>query len=385
MNLVVFGLAISSSWGNGHATVWRGLLRALIRRGHAVAFFERDVPYYAAHRDLEELPDGELVLYRDWPDVLPRARRRVREADVAMVTSYCPDGLAATELVLASSVPCKAFYDLDTPVTLERLETGQPVSYVGPRGLGDFDLVLSYTGGAALRELSARLGARRVAPLYGSVDPTVHRRVPPEAPYLADLSYLGTFAEDRQSKLERLLIEPARRRPERRFVVGGPLYPRKQSWAPNISFVHHVPPRLHPAFYSSARLALNVTRGAMAAMGYCPSARLFEAAACNVPVVSDEWEGLDQFFQPGSEILTAQSTQDILDTLQMPDGQLVEIALRARERVLDEHTAERRAREFERLIQDSPPSADQASLASHSDQSDGRSRSAARQFGGLAR
>jgi spore maturation protein CgeB len=347
MKLVIFGLSVSSSWGNGHATLWRGLQRALARRGHQVIFFERDVPYYAAHRDLTELPGGMLQLYASWDDVLPLARRHLADADVALVTSYCPDGLAATELVLSSPARLRAFYDLDTPVTLERLRNGEPVAYVGPRGFADFDLVLSYTGGAALTELQTRLGAQRVAPLYGSVDPTVHFRVAPRDEFAADLSYLGTYAADRQEALETLFVETARRLPGRRFLIGGSQYPAAFPWTPNIYFRQHVAPPDHPTFYCSSALTLNVTRQAMAQMGYCPSGRLFEAAACGVPILSDEWEGLDRFFEPGAEILVAGSTEDAVRALELPDAELAAIARRARERTLDEHTADRRAAELE--------------------------------------
>src|SRR5689334_19364572 len=197
MNLAIFGLTVSSSWGNGHATLWRGMCGALGRMGHRVTFFERDVPYYAACRDLHYLPGGgRLVLYPDWDQVLPEARRAVAEADVAMVTSYCPDAQVAADLVLSSKA-LRVFYDLDTGVTLSRLRRGETVEYIGPRGLGDFDLVLSYTGGRSLDGLKELLGAHVVAPLYGHVDPEVHRPVPPDDLYRADLSYLGTYAADR--------------------------------------------------------------------------------------------------------------------------------------------------------------------------------------------
>lgn len=355
MKLLIFGLAISSSWGNGHATLWRGLCSALLRRGHHAVFFERDVDYYARHRDLTELPPGgRLVLYPSWEEALPTARRELAGADAAIVTSYCPDGVAAGDLVLDSSVPMRAFYDLDTPVTLARLAAGEEVAYIGPRGLRDFDLVLSYTGGRALAELRDRLGARRAVPLYGSVDPAVHRPVPPEPGYRADLSYLGTFAADRQAALEELFIEPARRSPERRFVLGGACYPTDFPWAPNIFFVRHLPPHEHPAFFSSSRLTLNVTRAAMAAMGYCPSGRLFEAAACGTPVLSDDWEGLGSFFVPGREILLARDRDDVAAALAMGDAELRRIGAAARERALEEHTAERRAAELERLLGETP-------------------------------
>ena len=351
MKLVIFGLTISSSWGNGHATLWRGLCRALARRGHEVVFFERDVPYYALNRDLVALPDGELCLYPNWDDGLPLARWHLADADVAMVTSYCPDGIAASDLVLDSAVSVRTFYDLDTPVTLARLEAGEPVDYIGPRGLGEFDLVLSYTGGRALTELQARLGARRVAPLYGSVDPEVYRRTAPALQYRADLSYMGTYAADRQPALEQLLVEPARRLPERRFLIGGAQYPEAFPWAGNIFFVRHLPPGEHPAFYSSSRLTLNITRAAMAQMGYCPSGRLFEAAACGAPLLSDAWVGLDAFFQPSSEILVAYDTDSAIRALELSDAELARIASRARERTLAEHTADRRAVELESAIE----------------------------------
>jgi spore maturation protein CgeB len=352
MKLVIFGLTISSSWGNGHATLWRGLCKALARRGHDVVFFERDVPYYALNRDLLELPYGMLCLYPGWAHALPLARRHLADADVAMVTSYCPDGIAAADVVLESRAEVRTFYDLDTPVTLARLEAGEPVEYLGPAGLGDFDLVLSYTGGRALTELQERLGARRVAPLYGSVDPEVYRRTEPAAQYRADLSYMGTYAADRQPVLEQLLVEPARRLPERRFLIGGAQYPEAFPWTGNIFFVRHLPPDEHPAFYSSSRLTLNITRAAMARMGYCPSGRLFEAAACGAPILSDGWEGLDAFFRPDTEILVAHDTDSAIGALEVSDAELARVASLARERALEEHTADRRARELESVIED---------------------------------
>jgi spore maturation protein CgeB len=356
MKVVIFGLSISSSWGNGHATLWRGLVRALAKRRHRVLFFERDVPYYAAHRDLFELPGDGLVLYASWRDVLPRARRDVDDADLAIVTSYCPDGAAAAALVLDSKA-VRAFYDLDTPVTLERVRAGEAVPYLPPGGLAEFDLVLSYTGGAALDELRALLGARRVAPLYGSVDPETHGPTDPVDWYRADLSYIGTYAPDRQAALERLFVEPSQRRPERRFLLAGAQYPDSLSWPPNVVFVRHLPPSEHPAFYCSSRATLNVTRRSMAAWGFCPSGRLFEAAACGAPIVSDAWEGLEQFFVPGEEILVAGDADDVLDALALPQAELDRIAAAARARTLEEHTAERRVVALEHYLQRLPPRA----------------------------
>ncbi|WP_119459361.1 glycosyltransferase family protein [Rhodospirillaceae bacterium SYSU D60014] len=347
MKLVIFGLSISSSWGNGHATLWRGLCNALARRGHHVMFFERDVPYYAAHRDLTEIPGGALHLYTGWTELLPLAARHLADADVAIVTSYCPDGIQASDLVLDSPAKLRVFYDLDTPVTLARLAAGEPTTYIGPRGLADFDLVLSYTGGATLSELRTRLGARRTAPLYGSADPAVHRPTARVPHYRADLSYLGTYAEDRQNALSTLFIDPARNRPDLRFVIGGAQYPQSFPWTDNIFFVRHLPPVEHPAFYSSSRLTLNITRRAMAEMGYCPSGRLFEAAACGVPILSDAWEGLESFFTPGSEILVAGSSAEAVNAISLSDEELGRVSRAARERVLAEHTADQRAKDLE--------------------------------------
>lgn len=350
MKFVIFGLTVSSSWGNGHATLWRGLIRALARRGHEVVFFERDVPYYASHRDLCEIPGGRLHLYDDWAETLPLAQRELRDADVAMVTSYCPDGAEACALVLESNAPARVFYDLDTPVTLAHLRDGETVSYLPPNGLGDFDLVLSYTGGRALEALETRLGARRAVPLYGHVDPEAHHPVSPENDFRSDLSYLGTYAEDRQAALMDLFVEPARMRPERTFLVGGAMYPADFPWTENIRFARHVAPAHHPAFFSSSRLTLNITRQTMAEMGYCPSGRLFEAAACGCPLLSDWFEGLDDFFTPGEEILIAHTTEDAVAALDRTDADLRHIAEAARERVLAEHTSDHRARELEQAV-----------------------------------
>ncbi|HZQ69613.1 MAG TPA: glycosyltransferase [Terriglobales bacterium] len=351
MRLAIFGLTISSSWGNGHATIWRGLCAALARRGHEVTFFERDVSYYANHRDLADPPGYRIVFYSDWDQVEPQARAVLNRVDAAMITSYCPDAVAAAELILASKVPVRVYYDLDTPVTLERLREQGTVEYVPSYGLEPFDLVLSYTGGRALRELQQRLGARKVAPLYGSVDPDTHRPVQPNARYGSDLSYLGTYAADRQPTLNRLFIEPARRLPEKRFLIGGAQYPDDFPWTENIWFVSHVPPAQHPAFYCSSKLTLSVTRAAMAEMGYCPSGRLFEAAACETPLVSDWWDGLDEFFEPGREILVASTASEVLSALTQEPEQLRRVGTAARQRVMAEHTADHRCQELIRLLE----------------------------------
>lgn len=351
MKLVIFGLTVSSSWGNGHATIWRGLCGALARQGHDIKFFERDVSYYAQHRDLNSGDSYELILYKSWDEVVSQAREALRNSECAIVTSYCPDARAATDLMLDSPAGLRIFYDLDTPVTLDRLRAGEEVEYLPTFGLGPFDLVLSYTGGSALDELRTRLGAKRVAPIYGSVDPAVHQPAGANARYRGNLSYLGTYAPDRQAKLHDLFIEPARRCPEKRFVLGGALYPSEFPWTENMWFVRHVPPPQHPAFYCSSDLTLSVTRAAMAEMGYCPSGRLFEAAACGTPIVSDYWEGLEDFFEPGREILVASTADEVQDALSLGKEELRRIGEAGRRRVLAEHTADHRGAELLSLLE----------------------------------
>ncbi|HEY7298801.1 MAG TPA: glycosyltransferase [Xanthobacteraceae bacterium] len=346
MKIAVFGLTISSSWGNGHATLWRGLCAALARQGHRVVFFEHDTPYYAGNRDLFDLSGGDLVLYDDWESIRFRAKAELADADAAIVTSYCPDAVAAADLIFGERCGLSVFYDLDTPVTLSRLRHGEAIPYIGGRGLADFDLVLSYTGGLALDVLRRELGARRVVPLYGHVDPQIHRPVEPKPHYRCDLSYLGTYSADRQDALAALLIVPARRFPERRFLIGGAQYPQDFPWCHNLYFVRHLPPSEHPAFFSSSRLTLNVTRAPMAQLGWCPSGRLFEAASCGAAILSDTWEGLDAFFTPGQEIFTANDSDGAMAALDADDADIRRVAAAARERTLAQHTSECRAREL---------------------------------------
>lgn len=352
MHFVVFGLSVSSSWGNGHATIWRSLIKGLGRRGHTVSFYERNVSYYASTRDAWTPPAGvRLLLYDCLEEVRNDAARDLDHADLALSTSYCPDGPAAAHLILNSHARVKGFYDLDTPVTLNSLHEGCRAPYLPEGGFDRFDLVLSYTGGRALEELRSELGARVALPLYGSVDPETHFPVAPVEGLRADLSYLGTYAADRQEALEELFVAPATRLPAKRFLLGGAQYPEDFPWRQNIYFMPHLPPSSHPAFFSSSRATLNVTRGSMATYGHCPSGRLFEAAACGAAILSDWWEGLDAFLAPGPEILRVRSAADVVDALSLSDQELHRIGEAAREHVLARHTADHRALELEDICQ----------------------------------
>ena len=195
-----------------------------------------------------------------------------------------------------------------------------------------------------------QLGAREFHVLFGHADPEVHRPEAANAAYRSDLSYLGTFAADRQPALERLFVEPARQSAGRKFLLAGSLYPPTFPWTPNIYFIPHLAPPEHPAFFSSSALTLNVTRRAMAENGYCPSGRQFEAAACGAPILSDAWDGLERFFVPDKEILLAETTEDVLAALSLPPASLQQIGEAGRLRVLKEHTSQARARDLEQIL-----------------------------------
>ena len=345
MRIVIFGLSVTSSWGNGHATTYRALLKGLHAAGHAVLFCERDVPWYASHRDLPDPPFCELALYGSVEEAQDRFAAEVRDADAVIVGSYVPEGVAVGEWATAAAGGVAAFYDIDTPVTLAKLAAGDH-EYLSPGLIPRFDLYLSFTGGPTLRRLEEEFGAPAARPLYCSVDPDLYF---PESgvPRDLDLGYLGTWSDDRQPTVERFLIEPARLSPDRRFHVAGPRYPEGIAWPANVARTEHLPPAEHRRFYNRQRFTLNVTRRDMIAAGHAPSVRLFEAAACGTPVISDRWDGLGELLTEGEEILIADSTADVLRWLtELPEGERAAIGAAARERVLKEHTGERRAAEL---------------------------------------
>jgi len=344
MNIAVFGLTVSSEWGNDHAKHWRGLGRALAKLGVRLTFFEKHHASFADARDGVTFPGIDVVLYDEWHAVERTARAAVANADAAIVTSLCPDGPEAADLVRARS-RFAIFYDLDTPVTLGSLDDDR-AGYLPRDGMIGFDLVLSSTGGPALEALARRLGADPVWPLYAGVDADAFAAEPSARRPEVALSYLGTYAPDRQWLLASLFLEAARRLPQRSFLIGGAQYPHDYPWTPNTIFVRHVDPRRHRQFYAAAPLTLNVTRASMARMGYCPSSRLFEAAACETAVLSDIWDGIETFFSPPDEILLAQSADDVIGAIGLGDAELGRIGRRARERVLHEHSTAHRAGEL---------------------------------------
>ncbi len=347
MTIVIIGLTITSSWGNGHATTYRGLVKALAARGHHVTFIECDRPWYADHRDLPDPPYCDLELYVDTHRLKERFATAVRNADLVVVGSYVPDGVAVGEWVTSNAGGVTAFYDIDTPVTLAKLARGDH-EYLSPALIPKYRLYLSFTGGPTLSRLEREFGSPRAVAFYCSVDPELYspdKWVGVED----DLGYLGTYSPDRQPPLNRLLVDPAIAWPAGRFVVAGPQYPADFRWPANVRRVEHLTPAEHRGFYCRQRFTLNVTRADMIAAGYSPSVRLFEAAACGTPIVSDDWPGLATVLVPGEEVLVARSTADVLRLLREMDSDAArQIGRAARQKVLSAHTADHRAAELER-------------------------------------
>jgi spore maturation protein CgeB len=350
VRIVFLGLSITSSWGNGHATNYRALVRALVGRGHDVLFLERDLPWYAAQRDLPDPPWGRTELYSSLKELRTRFAREVTEAELVVIGSYLPAGVAVAEWALEVAGGPVAFWDIDTPVTVAKLDDGDE-EYLSRALVPRFELYLSFTNGPLLARIEAEFGARCARPFHCMADTGIYRWLDAEERWL--LGYLGTYSGDRQAALHSLLLDPARRLSNERFVVAGSQYPPELAWPPNVEREEHLAVGEHVRFYARQRFALNVTRSAMVRAGWSPSVRLFEAAACGVPVISDPWPGLDHFFRPGVEILVADSTDgavEILRSLDRADARAIGMA--AQRRVLAEHTPDQRAEELEGYVQE---------------------------------
>jgi spore maturation protein CgeB len=347
LNIVVLGLTVTSSWGNGHATTYRALLRALAQRGHRVTFLERDMPWYREHRDMPNPPFCETALYAGLPQLKRDHLQRIRQADVVVVGSYVPEGAEVGEWV-CQEASAKVFYDIDTPVTLRKLQRAD-CEYLRPDLIPSYDVYFSFTGGDTLRRIERVYGSPCARALYCSVDPLTYYPEDTETEY--DLGYMGTYSSDRQPALQNLLMKPAQAWPGGHFVVAGPQYPSTIRWSANIRRIDHLPPAEHCRFYNGQRFTLNITRADMCAAGYSPSVRLFEAAACGTPIITDYWAGLETFFNPEEEILVSQSAEQTLGYLRdLGEERRRAIAFAARQRVLSCHTAEHRAAEFEHHV-----------------------------------
>jgi spore maturation protein CgeB len=345
LEIVIVGLSITSSWGNGHATTYRALLKALSKRGHRVTFLERDVPWYREHRDLEQSDYCCIGLYGSLLELAGNHGERIRDANLVILGSYVPDGIAIGEWITSQAKGVTAFYDIDTPVTLAGLDTNQ-VDYISPGLIPRFDLYLSFSGGPALGIVEDLYGSPMARALFCSADLGMHS-IRTAAPKWS-LGYLGTYSKDRQQPLEQLLLIPAQRLQDHSFVIAGSKYPDTAGWPENVTHIPHLPPIEHSEFYASQRYTLNVTRSDMKALGFSPSVRLFEAAVCGTPLISDDWPGMETIFTPGSEILIAAQPRDVVQILEnLPEDRRLSIAANARARLLREHMPEHRAKQLE--------------------------------------
>lgn len=367
LNIVILGLSVTSSWGNGHATTYRGLIRGLAARGHRILFLERNVPWYADNRDQPSMKEARIELYHEIPELIARFEADVASADLVILGSFVPEGSRVGDWIASVAKGIIAFYDIDTPVTISRLETGD-CDYLSRDLIPRFHLYLSFTGGPTLRRLELRYGAATARVLYCSVDPGQYYTERRE--YRWDLGYLGTYSADRQPAFEELLLEPARRLPAGSFAVAGPMYPAGIDWPPNVERMIHLAPSRHRRFYAAQRFTLNVTRAGMVAAGYSPSVRLFEAGACGVPIISDRWDGIESLFQPDREILLADSADDVLRyLLDIPEEKRMAVGERAREVILAEHTPQSRAAQLERYYHEAYDN-----FSTHSARRNGRCR-----------
>jgi spore maturation protein CgeB len=341
ISMVILGLSITSSWGNGHATTYRSLVAELAAQGHEILFIERDVPWYAENRDMPSPTFCTAEVYGSLGELRRRFSKAVREADLVILGSYVPDGVEVGRWILQTARGVTAFYDIDTPVTLAKLKNGD-YEYLRPELISQFDMYLSFTGGPTLTRLEREYGSPMARPLYCSVNP--HLYFPEHRRYDWDLGYLGTYSEDRQPALDELLNAPARMWQEGRFIVAGPQYPDSVTWAPNVLRTDHIEPARHRTFYNAQRFTLNITRRDMITAGWSPSVRLFEAAACGTPIISDWWPGLDHFFEPDQEILVAHSRADVFRFLTQLSADVAnKIGEAARQKLLLHHCARTRA------------------------------------------
>ncbi len=355
MKIAILGLTITSAWGNGHATTYRSLCQALHARGHSISFLEKDVPWYREHRDLAAPSFCEVTLYREWPEAAGRLARAAAESDLVIVGSYFPDGIAAAQYLFKHARGPVFFYDIDTPITVDRLRRAGATEAIRAADIPRYDAYLSFTGGPILDELRTRFGAQRAYPLYCSVDPGSHQPEPVNERFRCALSYLGTYSADRQPKLQALFVEAAEATPRERFLLAGAQYPEELGWPDNVWRFPHIPPAEHSSFYCSSRFTLNLTRDSMVAAGWSPSVRLFEAAACGAAILSDQWPGLDQLLTPGKEMLLAATTADVLRILrETTEDARRALGAAARARVLAEHTSDQRAAELEALAASIP-------------------------------
>jgi spore maturation protein CgeB len=354
MKIAFYGSSLLSSYWNGAATYYRGLLRDLARRGHEITFYEPDAYDRQAHRDVDP-PDWARVMV--WPATEAMALRMSEEAasaDVVVKASgvgVFDDLLLARVMAAARPDAIKIFWDVDAAATLDEMRAAGPAHPIR-RALPSLDFVLTYGGGEPVVTAYHALGARACVPVYNALDPESHFPVPAESRFRSDLSLLANRLPDRERRIEQFFLEPALREPSRRFLLGGSGWDTRP--LPNhVKAIGHVPTRDHNAFNTSALAVLNVARDSMAAIGFSPATRVFEAAGAAACLITDAWEGIELFLRPDTEVLVARDGRDVADHLaRLTPERARSIGEAARRRVLAEHTYERRGAEVDAILRE---------------------------------
>jgi len=345
VNIAWFGSSLVSSYWNGAATYYRGLVRALAERGNTVTFYEPDAYERQAHRDIDDPPWAEVVVWEPTEARAGALVRAARSADVVVKAS----GVGVLDEWLEMAVaelegPTRIFWDVDAPATLAAADAR--FAALVPQ----FDLVLTYGGGERVVERYRELGARDCAPIYNALDPSTHHPVPRDPRFACDIAFLGNRLPDREARIEEFFLRAAEQAPERSFLLGGSGWDDKQL-PPNVRWVGHVGTAEHNAFNVTPLAVLNVTRASMVANGWSPATRVFEAAGAGACLITDAWEGIDEFLEPGREVLVARDGRDVAEFVRklLPDTAR-NIGAAARERVLRDHTYVQRAEQVEEIL-----------------------------------
>jgi spore maturation protein CgeB len=351
MNIAFYGSSLTSSYWNGAATYYRGLLKSLARLGHRITFFEPDVHDRQNHRDIDPPDYAEVVVYPGTLQALHRAAAKAASFDVVVKTSgvgFEDDALLAATMDHAAPDAVRLFWDVDAPATLAEIRAAP--DHAIRRALPRLDAVLTYGGGDPVVSAYRALGARSCVPIYNALDPETHRPVPPDPRFAADLTFLGNRLPDREERVTRFFIAPAARLKSHRFILGGAGW-NGRALPPNIAWIGHVPTADHNALNASAKAILNINRDSMAETGFSPPTRVFEAAGAGACLITDEWAGIDEFLKPGEEILVIRDGQDLVELLPgLTEPHARAIGRRALARVLAEHTYDRRARTVDALL-----------------------------------
>ncbi|HEX5237145.1 MAG TPA: glycosyltransferase [Sphingomicrobium sp.] len=353
MKIAFYGSSLLSSWWNGAATYYRGLLRDLAGRGYDITFYEPDAYERQQHRDMEPQSWAHSVVYPATPDGLRSVLTEARNADIVVKTSGV--GVFDDELIVgildhASPHSLKIFWDVDAAVTLEEMR--QSADHPVRRALDSLDLVLTYGGGPPVVEAYEGFGASRCVPVYNALDPATHYPVEPDARFAADLSFLGNRLPDRETRVEQFFLEPAARLPDRSFLIGGNGWESK-SLPANVSHFGHVFTTEHNAFNCTPLAVLNVARDSMADIGFSPATRVFEAAGAAACLITDAWQGIEQFLQPDEEVLVARDGKDVADHVRaLTPERARKIGEAALRRVLREHTYARRGTQVDEVLRE---------------------------------